>query len=323
VDWVDTVDMVDMVDTVDMVDMVDGWTPVDFNKKEKLMNELLHSRTKKHFGLKVNPFQYEIKAVKDLYFSREHLFIREMMLDTARYEGFTGIVGEVGSGKTLMRYAVMDQLHREKIDIVYPHIRQCFAGKRTVNPVSLIDAIIIDLSNEQPKAKHEEKIRQAKKILMSRQNENRRQCMIIEEAHTLDMDAYKALKQIYEFQNGFRRLMGIILIGQVEMFNILKESRNPTMREVIRRIALAEIKGLGESIEEYIAHKMNRAQSKAEKVFDKSAYAAMDEKLIKKVEGKTVRTSYPLSVNALAVVAMNKAASLGETLVTGELIKRL
>jgi type II secretory pathway predicted ATPase ExeA len=288
------------------------------------MNEMLSQDAYMHFGINRSPFHSEVVSASDIFFSKEHRFIREMMVDTAKYAGFSAIVGEVGSGKTMMRYSVEDELGREGIDIVYPRTRDCFTGTGVIASSALIDAIILDLSIEKPRNRQEDKVRQAVKILSRRQEENCRQCLMIEEAHTLDVSAFKALKQIYEFQNGFKKYLGIILIGQVELLPKLQEERNPVMREVIRRIAIAEIKGLSlGGIEKYIAFKFERAGLSFEKVFDSKAFKAMNAKLLKRKGRKTIRGTYPLSVNLLAVKAMNKAAMLKEKKVTAALVESL
>jgi len=286
------------------------------------MNEMLSHEAYTHFKITRSPFHSEVVSASDIYFSKEHRFIREMMVDTAKFAGFSAIVGEVGSGKTMMRYSVEDQLSKEKIDVVYPRTRDCFSGTGLIASSALIDAIILDLSIEKPKNRQEDKIRQAIRILSQRQEENCRQCLIIEEANTLDVSAFKALKQIYEFQNGFKKYLGIILIGQVELLPKLQEERNPVMREVIRRIAVAEIKGLSLSaMEKYIAFKFDRAG--IENVFDSQAFKAMNARLLKRKGRKTIRGTYPLSINLLAVQAMNKAAMLKEKKVTAALVESL
>ncbi len=85
-----------------------------------------------------------------------------------------------------------------------------------------------------------------------------RQVLMIEEAHTIDKRAFKALKQIYEMETGFEKLIGIILIGQPELLKKLDEVGNSDIREVIRRITTAEIEGLGDAVRPYLEHKFGR-----------------------------------------------------------------
>ena len=69
--------------------------------------------------------------------------------------------------------------------------------------------------------------------------------LMIEEAHDLSIPTLKYLKRFWELEDGFKKLLAIVLIGQVEMKAKLDESQNWEAREVIRRIEVLELKPLG------------------------------------------------------------------------------
>lgn len=287
--------------------------PNDIEQKEV---EMITPRALKHFKLFRSPFVNDIADTKDIFFSEDHIFLREMMLDTARYAGFTAVYGEVGSGKSVMRKAVCQDLAAEEITVIFPII----VDKGRITPASLIDAIILDISEERPKMRLEQKTRQALRLLRNRATSGRKQVLIIEEAHLLSVPAMKALKQIYELEDGFGRLMGIILVGQPELKFLLDESRHPEMREVTRRVTCAEIAGLNGDLTRYVAHKFNRINRKAGEIFAEDAFSAMEQRLKDKMGSRVISRTYPLTVNNLAARAMNLAAEMGEERVTAEVV---
>lgn len=279
--------------------------------------EMITSQALKFFRLFRNPFINEVLEPKDIFFSEDHIFLKEMMLDTARFSGFTAVFGEVGSGKSIMRKAVVQELINEQIKVIYPII----VDKSRITPASLIDAIVMDISEEAPKRSLEAKTRQALRLLKNRATSGLKQCLIIEEAHLLSVKALKSLKQIAELENGFERLVGIILIGQPELKYLLDETQKPEMREVIRRITCAEISGIGADLPRYLAHKFFRMNKKVDELFTKDSLEAMQTRLQdRSTRGKTVSKAYPLSINNLAARAMNLAADMGEKQVTGDVV---
>lgn len=278
--------------------------------------EMITPKALRYFKLFRSPFVNDITDVKDIFLSEDHIFLKEMMLDTARHAGFTAVYGEVGSGKSIMRKAVVQELINDGIKVIYPII----IDKTRITPGSLIDAIIMDVSDEKPKRSLEPKTRQALKLLRNRATSGMKQTLIVEEAHLLNVKAMKALKQIYELEDGFSRLIGIVLIGQPELKFLLDETRHPEMREVTRRVTCAEIGGLGKDLPRYLMHKFSRMNKKPEDIFNADAYAAMERRLSDKVGRRTVSKAYPLTVNNFTSRAMNLAAEMGEEKVTEDVV---
>jgi type II secretory pathway predicted ATPase ExeA len=232
-----------------------------------------------------------------------------MMLETARNSGFTAVFGECGCGKSVMRKTVAGKLESEGIKIVYPVI----VDKERITPASLIDAIIMDISDENPRRSLEAKTRQAHRMLKNRAASSMKQVLIIEEAHLLSIKAIKCLKQIHELEDGFSKLIGIILIGQPELKFLLDESRHPELREVIRRCTIAEITDLGLDAGHYLKHKFDRvAVGRFEEIFAADCIDA----ILQRMPGK----AYPLSVNNLVARSLNLAADMGETKVSAQII---
>jgi len=276
----------------------------------------------RHFRLRRDPLSNDINGIGDIFQSEDHLFIREMMLESAKYNGFTALFGEVGSGKSTMRKAVFRELSDAGIQVIYPVI----LDKSRITATSLLDAIILDISDEAPKRSLEPKTRQAIRLLRNRKSNGLRQVLMIEEAHLLNIHALKALKQIWEFEDGYERLIGVVLIGQPELAGKLDESRYPQLREVIRRVTLAEIEGLKETdIQRYVSHKMTRINADPSTVFTPDAFPALWRRLSATTNGngKRVSRAYPLSINNIVAQAMVQAAELGEPAVSAEIINSL
>lgn len=278
--------------------------------------------TKRHFKLFRNPFIGDVEKTADIYKSDEHRYIEAAMLDAAKHGGFLAVIGEVGSGKTTMRREVMEQLKKESnVQVIFPQI----IDKGRVNAGSICDAIIMDLSEEKPKIRLEQKTRQVQKILMDRSRAGYQACLMIEEAHDLTTQTLKYLKRFYELEDGYKKLLGIILIGQTELKHMFNESQHVEMREVIRRVQVAEIRGLNGNTKEYLGHKFKRVGGKIDDIINEEAIAALSRRLtVDDGRGKKpVSHAYPLLINNYVAQAMNLACEMGEPMVTEEVINAL
>lgn len=280
--------------------------------------EMITHEAMKHFRVFKNPFVDDVEKETDIYMSDEHRYIEAAMLDAARHGGFLAVIGEVGSGKSVMRRKVIEQLRRDgNVLIVYPQM----IDKTRLTAASICDAIIMDISDEKPKIKLEQKTRQVQKLLLGRSKNGYRSCLIIEEAHDLNTHTLKYLKRFYELEDGYKKLLGIILVGQTELKHTFNESLHVDMREVIRRCQVAEIQGLNGHIKEYLNLKFKRVGADAEKIFHNGAIESLATRLTSKDRNnKVISHAYPLLVNNYAAKAMNLAYEMGEAMVTENVV---
>lgn len=273
----------------------------------------------KAFKLFRNPFIDDIQKDTDIYMSDEHRYIEAAMLDASRHGGFLAVIGEVGSGKSVMRRKVIEQLKRDGDTLViYPQT----IDKTRLTAASICDAIIQDISSEKCRIKLEAKSRQVRRLLLDRAKSGYRAVLIIEEAHDLNVNTLKYLKRFYELEDGYRKLLGIILIGQTELKHMFNESTNVDMREVIRRVQVAEIRGLNGHLRDYLTVKFKRVGKNADDLFSEDAYEALNRRLTSTTrDGKQkVSHAYPLLVNNYVARAMNLAYEMGEARITADVV---
>jgi len=283
--------------------------------------EMISQEAMKHFKVFRNPFVDDIQKDSDIYMADEHRYIEAAMLDCARHGGFLAVIGEVGSGKSVIRRKIVEQLRRDgDVLVIYPQM----IDKTRLTAASICDAIVMDISDERPKLKLEQKTRQVQRLLLSRSKNGYRSCLIIEEAHDLNTHTLKYLKRFYELEDGYRKLLAIILIGQTELKHMFNESLHVDMREVIRRCQVAEIQGLNGHIMDYLALKFKRVGSDLKEIFHNGSIDALAKRLTSKDrQNRNISHAFPLLVNNYAARAMNLAFELGEAKVTEEVINAM
>lgn len=290
---------------------------------EPLEIEMLSPNAKKHFAFPRDPFVDDVQSAADVFLSADQRYIREAMFTTAKHGGFLAVVGESGAGKTVLRRDLIDRVQRDAQLIVL--IQPRLIDKGTMTAGGICEAIIGDLRDgEKIPRSLEAKARKVEQLLKDSSRAGNVHCLMIEEAHDLSIQTLKFLKRFWELEDGFKKLLSIVLVGQPELKTKLDERVHYEAREVIRRCEVAELAPLDNSLEEYLTLKFKRVGKGLGELFSNDAYDAMRSRLTRlKGAGKVVSMVYPLTVNNLVTSALNLAAEIGADKISADVIKEL
>ena len=285
---------------------------------------MLLLKTFRKFKLKQDPFAADVAKADDVYLTDDTRFVAEYLLQTAKAGGMVALVGESGSGKTTLRRYAIDRMAAdgEKVRVITP---RC-VDKTRLTTASICDAIIADCSTETPKRTLEAKARQVERILTNSSRSGYSHVLMIEEAHDLGVQTLKYLKRFWEMEDGFKKLLAIILVGQIELKSKLDESKNWEAREIIRRMEVLEIEplGTGSDIAAYLDIKFGRLDKERKAVINDDGCEALSAKLRRQTRnGVVYSVAFPLLVNNWTRRAMNQAAELGASVVDAEVVNSL
>jgi len=293
-------------------------TPFEINLPEA---EMLSNQAKNHFKIIKDPFIDDVRCADDLFLSTDQRYIAEAMHHTAKHGGFLAVVGESGAGKSTLRRGLLDRIAKEGMQVIV--IQPRCIDKARLNTGSICDAIIQDTSKEKPKQSLENKSRQIERILTGSSRAGNHHVLVIEEAHDLTIKTIKYLKRFWEIEDGYKKLLSIILVGQPELKDTLDERQNWDAREVIRRCEVAELHPLNGNLEEYISLKFNRINKQMNEIFESDAFDALRKRmtLTRRGDSNSESMLYPLVVNNAITKALNLAAELGFEKVDAEIIR--
>lgn len=288
--------------------------------------QMLSPQAKRHFNLFRDPFQNDVNSPDDVFLSDAQRYVVEAMIQTALIGGITAVVAESGAGKSTLRKLLQFRIsaERQQIRLIFPQA----LDKSKLSTGAICTAIVKDLEPESSVTSGlEAQARQVKRVLLQSARAGFKHVLMIEEAHDLSIQTLKYLKRFYEIEadDGFGKVLSIVLVGQNEMRLKLDATRYPMAREFINRCEVATLEALHGQVGAYLAHKFARCGLDVGKVFEESAFDAIRDRWTK-IDPATreVKTLlYPLNVNNTATAAMNRAAALGMPLVTADLIKEL
>ncbi len=291
--------------------------------------EMLYPETRSHFKIFKDPFKDDVQSSQDVFLSADQRYIREAMYTVSKHGGFLAVIGESGSGKTTLFNDLYERIEadRAKVIVATPSVVDIDldSSKTRLTARRVLESILSAISSERPRQSMQRLTEQVKGALAqtTASESGHSVVLMVEEAHSLLPATLKTLKRLLELKAGHRFLLGVILIGQPELSDLLDESRHPELREVIRRCEVATLMPLDAHLEQYVAHKLQRRNVDPARVFAPDAYEAIRIRLTQR-HGLTVASQlYPLMVNNLIVKAMNQAARIGEDLVTADVIQSL
>lgn len=298
--------------------------PTQLSTEDLLMllrKQQLTTDAKRHFVLGRNPFD-EVRSSEEVFLTPESRYVREALRQAARHGGFMAVVGESGAGKSTLRRDLIEWIQRENqpVMVIEPYVLGMedndIKGK-TLKSAHIAEAIMATVApGTAAKRSPEARFRQVHNILRESHRAGNRHLLIIEEAHGLPIPTLKHLKRFFELEDGFNKLLGIVLVGQSELAQKLDE-RNPAVREVVQRCEVVQLQPLDLELESYLTHRFKLAGKALAEVMDDSAINALRTKL---TGSGNFSVLYPLAIHNVLTAALNLAADLGAPKVTGPLV---
>lgn len=181
------------------------------------------------FNLDENPFVLTPDP-KYLYLGRKHREVLSHLLYGIKEDkGFMVVVGEVGTGKTTLCRAFINQLLKDNIEVGLIY-------NPAMTDLELLQAINREFTISSDFESKGKLIDALNVFLLKINGEGRKVVLIIDEAQNLDLSVMEQLRLITNLETETRKLIQIILVGQPELERILakKEMRQLDQRIVVR-----------------------------------------------------------------------------------------
>lgn len=176
-----------------------------------------------HFGLSSPPFS--ITPDPGFFFEGEDrgAFVAGLLHATQQAEGIVLVIGEVGSGKTLMSRILLNRLPGY-VDTVYlPN--PAFSRDEIIDVIARDLGITANSPGFRLEALQQELIR--------RHALGRQVLVLIDEAHAMPADSIEEVRRLSNLETDSRKLVQLVLCGQPELDILLDK---PSLRQVRDRV---------------------------------------------------------------------------------------
>lgn len=246
-----------------------------------------------HFGLKEPPFK--ITPNTEVFYTGGN---RGAVLDALLYainsgEGIVKVVGEVGSGKTMLCRMLQTMLP-EKVESIY-------LANPSVAPEDVLHAIAFELQLKLPKNADRLKVMQVLQAhLLARHAAGKQVVIFVEEAQGMPLATLEEIRLLSNLETKHDKLLQIVLFGQPELDENLNQTNIRQLRErITHSFNLSPLKQ--QEIGEYLIFRLRAAGYFGPHLFNNAAIA----KIAGSAQGLVRRVNILADKSLLAAYADN------------------
>jgi len=216
------------------------------------------------YGLQQLPFG----ITPDTHFFFAHSSYQEalntLLIAARSGEGFLKVVGEVGTGKTLLCRKFLNQLETESFVTA-------FIPNPYLEPMTLLLAVADELGVTYPENPNQHLLLKAlTEFLIATHADGKRVVLCLDEAQAMPTESLEALRLLTNLETESRKLLQVVLFGQPELDIRLDE---PSIRQLKQRITFSSNLGTlnAQDVEYYLAHRLGIAGYRGARLFARDA----------------------------------------------------
>ncbi|OGT74686.1 MAG: AAA family ATPase [Gammaproteobacteria bacterium RIFCSPLOWO2_02_FULL_57_10] len=260
-----------------------------------------------HFGIKELPFSLTPNTQFFLSMASYHKAFNMLMVSIANREGFIKVVGEVGTGKTMLCRKVLNSLEEDATTYVTAYI-----ANPVLSPKGLLLAFAEEIGlAEDVDTGHHSLLKKITKRLMQLSAEGKQVILFIDEAHAMPEKTLEALRLLTNLETEKVKLFQVILFAQPELDTMLEQ---PSLRQLLQRITFSyRLEPLDrEGLERYVTHRLATAGYNGPALFGRRALDVLFQ----------ASRGIPRVINILCHKALMVAYGKGERTVDLEHVRR-
>jgi MSHA biogenesis protein MshM len=220
-----------------------------------------------HFGLSQAPFK--ITPNTEFFFSGGNRgpILEALIYAITHGEGIIKVTGEVGSGKTMLCHMLPKRLP--------PHVETVYIANPSVSPEEILHTIAFELQLGADRGATRLQVMQAlHDYLIKRHAEGKRVVVFVEESQSMPLATLEEIRLLSNLETKNDKLLQIVLFGQPELDDNLRQSQIRPLRERITHTFRLEPLAPGE-IREYLMFRMRAAGYRGPDLFSGSVVGSI------------------------------------------------
>lgn len=214
-----------------------------------------------HYGLRELPFTLTPNTNFYLGLAPHNEALAVLLTALKTGEGFLKVIGEVGTGKTL--------LCRKLLNDIPDHFVTAYIPNPYLNPDELRRAVAVELGVKQAQRMSVQLLTQRIQTrLLELHSKGHSVVLIVDEAQALPEESLEALRLFTNLETESRKLLQVVMFAQPELNTRLAEQK---FRQLRQRITFSyQLRPMtAEEVEHYISHRLNVAGYKGAALFSR------------------------------------------------------
>lgn len=204
-----------------------------------------------HFGFSEPPFSLTPDTLFFINQQGHRDALNTMLVALKHCEGFIKIVGEVGTGKTLLCRILLSRLNKDFVTAYIPN--------PYLTPEELKAFVALEIGAAYDKAMPAHELMSAiYRRLMQLARQGKQVVLVVDEAQAMPRETIESLRLLTNLETEKRKLLQVVMLGQPELDTLLSRS---DLRQLKQRIIFNErlqpfnLKG----VVEYVQHRVASA----------------------------------------------------------------
>ncbi len=216
-----------------------------------------------HFGLKEHPFTLTPNTNQYFPIDKHVEIIQSIQFGITRNTGILKVVGDVGTGKTMLCRLLLRKLVGSNDAVAYLNAPQC-------DPESLVGLVCAEFGLES--GTRTQMMQSLNTFLLEQHAIGRNAVLIVDEAQALAAEGLETIRLLSNLETERHKLLQIVLFGQSELDDLLSQ---PNLRQINQRIGFSFSTGpltMDEAIH-YMNHRLeaSRLEGIEFPIFDEAA----------------------------------------------------
>ena len=255
------------------------------------------------YGLKENPFRLSPDPSFMCMTDQHQEALSGLIYSVCTRPGLTVLVGEAGTGKTTLLYALLGLLEKRG-----------FIAAMCTNPTltrqEFYDLVVMKFGVECASLLKSRQLSALEERLRRNRTDGRPSVLIIDEAQRLSTELLEEVRLLLNLETPREKLLEIIVAGQPELTEIL---RRPELRQLKQRVScVCRLRPLSpEELKEYLHHRVTRAGLPTQSLFSEQVTQLIFE----------YTDGIPRLVNSLCDSALQTGFALRSTEVTRAILE--
>jgi type II secretory pathway predicted ATPase ExeA len=220
-----------------------------------------------HFGLSQAPFK--ITPNTEFFFNGGNRgpILEALIYAITHGEGIIKVTGEVGSGKTMLCHMLPKRLP--------PQVETVYIANPSVSPEEILHTIAFELQLAVDRsAPRLEAMQALHDFLLKRYAEGKRVVVFVEESQSMPLATLEEIRLLSNLETRNDKLLQIVLFGQPELDDNLRQPHIRPLRERITHSFRLEPLAPGE-IREYLMFRMRAAGYRGPELFSNSVVGSI------------------------------------------------